>query len=90
VSIDKETTANDAIRDALKAIQRAREPSEPAEYGSLIFGPLANAQVNTQYALDTLLGRTLREHRCVNRDPKIGFATGRAIRLDEGRAHSDI
>lgn len=54
---DKETAANEAIRDALKAIQRARELSERAEYGSLVLGSLADAQLSTQYALDTVMGR---------------------------------
>lgn len=54
---DKETAANEAIRDALKAIQRARELSERAEYRSLVLGPLADAQLSTQYALDMVLGR---------------------------------
>ena len=57
MSIDKEALANDAIRDALKAIQRARELSERAEYGSLVLGSLNDAQLSTQYALDTALGR---------------------------------
>jgi hypothetical protein len=57
MSSDKETVANESIREALKAIQRARELSERAEYGSLILGPLADAQLSTQYALDTALGR---------------------------------
>ena len=58
MSIDKETTANDAIRDALKAIQRARELSERAGYGSLVLGPLADAQLSAKYALDVAMGRT--------------------------------
>ena len=39
-----ESTANEAIKDALKAIQRARELSERAGYGSLVVGPLVDAQ----------------------------------------------
>jgi len=52
-----ELAANEAIKDALKAIQRAREFSERAGYGSLVIGPLADAHRETQYALDTALGR---------------------------------
>lgn len=52
-----ETTANEALKDALKAIQRARELSERAGYGSQVVGPLMDAQRETQYALDTALGR---------------------------------
>lgn len=52
-----ESTANEAIKDALKAIQRARELSERAGYGSLVVGPLADALREAQYALDTALGR---------------------------------
>jgi len=54
---DKESSASEAIRDALKAIQRARELTERAQYGSLVLGPLADAQLSAQYALDTVLGR---------------------------------
>jgi hypothetical protein len=57
MSSEKEATANEAISDALKAIQRARELSERAEYGSLVLGPLADAQLSAQYALDRVLGR---------------------------------
>lgn len=52
-----ETAANDAIRDALKALQRARELSERAGYGSQVVGPLVDAQRDTRYALDAALGR---------------------------------
>ncbi|TQK01267.1 hypothetical protein [Herbaspirillum sp. SJZ107] len=54
---DKETAANDAVKEALKAIQRARELCERADYGMLVSEPLADAQRSTQYALDTVLGR---------------------------------
>lgn len=54
---DREAAANEAIREALKAIQRARELSERADYGSLVLGSLVDAQLSTQYALDTVLGR---------------------------------
>lgn len=53
-----EDAANEAIKDALKALQRARELSERAGYGSLVVGPLADAQREAQYALDTALGRS--------------------------------
>lgn len=52
-----EQAANDAIKDALRAIQRASELSERAGYGCLVIGPLADAQRETQHALDTALGR---------------------------------
>lgn len=54
---DKGTEANNAVKDALKAIQRARELCERAQYGTLVLDPLADAQRSTQYALDTVLGR---------------------------------
>jgi hypothetical protein len=52
-----EATANEAIKEALKALQRARELSERAGYGSLVVGALVGAQRDAQYALDTALGR---------------------------------
>lgn len=52
-----EKAANEATRDASKAIHRANELSEHAGYGSQVVGPLADAQRDTQYALDTALGR---------------------------------
>ncbi len=57
MATSNESTANEAIKDALKAIQRARELSERAGYGSLVVGPLVDAQREAQYALDTALGR---------------------------------
>lgn len=57
MSSDKEAVANEAIREALKTLHRARELSEQAGYGSLVLGPLADAQLSTQYALDVALGR---------------------------------
>ena len=54
---DKEAEANDALKEALQAIQRARELCERANYGSQVLGPLSDAQRDTQYALDTVLGR---------------------------------
>lgn len=52
-----EKAANDAIKDALKALQRARELCERAGYGSQVVNPLFDAQRETQYALNTALGR---------------------------------
>lgn len=52
-----EEAANDAINDALTALQRARDLSVCAGYGSLVVGPLMDAQREAQYALDTALGR---------------------------------
>jgi hypothetical protein len=52
-----EEKANEAIKEALKGLQRARELSERAGYGSMVMGPLADAHRETQYALDTVLGR---------------------------------
>lgn len=53
----KEAEANNSLEEALQAIQRARELCERADYGSQVIGPLADAQRDTQYALDTALGR---------------------------------
>lgn len=55
--ITDEFEANNAIKEALKAIQRAIELSERVGYGSQVLGPLADAQRETQYALNTVLGR---------------------------------
>lgn len=52
-----EQAANEAIAAALKALLRASELSEKAGYGSLVLGPLADAQRETNYALDTAFGR---------------------------------
>jgi hypothetical protein len=54
---DKEIAANNALREALQALQRARELCERADYGSMVLGPLFNAQRDTQYAFDSALGR---------------------------------
>lgn len=54
---EAETVANEAIRVALSALQHAREMSEKAGYGSLVVGPLADAQRDVQYASDTARGR---------------------------------
>lgn len=53
----EEMAANEAITVALQALMRAGELSEAAGYSSLVLGPLADAQRDTQYALDTALGR---------------------------------
>jgi hypothetical protein len=52
-----EVTAQEALREALKALQRARELSERAGYGSLVKDALVTAVGETQYALDTAMGR---------------------------------
>lgn len=52
-----EEKANEAIKEALKALQHARELSERAGYGSLVMGPLVDAHREAQHALDTALGR---------------------------------
>lgn len=54
---ENERAAHEALKAALKAIQRARELCERAEYGDLILGSLFNAQRDTQYALDTATDR---------------------------------
>jgi len=54
---DKENAANEAIKAALKALSRAKELSEQAGYGSLVLGPLDDAQRETQYAYETATGR---------------------------------
>jgi hypothetical protein len=59
---DKETEANNAVKEALKAIERARELCERDEYGMLVLEPLAGAQRSTQYALDTALGRNYKRN----------------------------
>lgn len=53
-----EQTAQAAIREALEAIQRATELAEKVGYGSMVLGPLADAQREAQYAYDTAIGRT--------------------------------
>lgn len=55
--LNVEATANEAIKDALKALQRAIELAEQAGYGSQVLGPLADAQRETRYAHDTAIGR---------------------------------
>lgn len=41
-----ESTANEAIKDALKALHRARDLSKRAGYRSLVVGPLVDARRN--------------------------------------------
>jgi len=55
---EKERAADDAIKTALGALLRACELSESAGYGSQVLGPLADAQRDVRYALDTAMGRT--------------------------------
>ncbi|UWE19377.1 hypothetical protein [Herbaspirillum huttiense] len=52
-----ETAANEAVKSALQALQRAKELCERAGYGQMVLGPLDEAVRETQYALDTALGR---------------------------------
>ncbi len=52
-----EQAAIAAIKEALESIVRASELSERAGYRNQVIIPLANAQREAQYALDTALGR---------------------------------
>jgi hypothetical protein len=52
-----ELEADTALKDALKAIQRARELCERADYGGQILTPLADAHCEVKFAHDTALGR---------------------------------
>lgn len=54
---EQENAANDALKEALQALQRARDLCQQADYGSMVLGPLSNAHRDTQYALDTAIGR---------------------------------
>ncbi|KQV59308.1 MULTISPECIES: hypothetical protein [unclassified Duganella] len=54
---DKEVAENEALKDALKALQRDRELCKQAGYGSIVLGLLFDAQCETQYAPNTRLGR---------------------------------
>lgn len=54
---DVESKANEAIKEALRALLRAYEFSEKAGYGGLVLDPLSDARRNVQYAYDTALGR---------------------------------
>lgn len=57
MSTTDETAANEAVKVALQALQRARELCERAGYGSLVMPSLDSALTEMQYALDTVLGR---------------------------------
>ena len=51
-----ESVANDAIKEALAALERAIELSERVCYGSQVLGPLADAKRDLQYAHDVATG----------------------------------
>lgn len=53
----EEKDAQEALRAAVKALLRASELCEAVGYGSQVLGPLADAQREANYALDTALGR---------------------------------
>ena len=53
----EEAAANEAIRQALQALQRASEFSERAGYGGFVLEPLNEARRQGQHALDVALGR---------------------------------
>jgi len=55
--MNNEEIANEAIKEALKALLRAIELSERAGYGLYILGPLSNAQRETQYAYNIATDR---------------------------------
>jgi len=55
--MNDEEIANEAIKEALKALLRAIELSERARYGSQVLGPISDAQRDTQYAYDAATGR---------------------------------
>lgn len=57
MSTSDQTAANEAVKSALQALQRAKELCERAGYGTLVLGSLDEAVRETQYALDTALGR---------------------------------
>lgn len=48
----------EAMRQALQALTRAQELAERVGYGSMVLGPLSDAQKAARYALDTAQGRT--------------------------------
>jgi hypothetical protein len=52
-STQTEKEALDAMDVAAKALARAIELSEAAGFGSMVLGPLADAQRNLVYARDT-------------------------------------
>jgi predicted dinucleotide-binding enzyme len=53
----EEREALAAMQKAAQALTRASELAERAGFGSLVLGPLADAQRNLRYALDTAAGR---------------------------------
>lgn len=53
--------ANDALKEVVKAIQRAKDLSERAGYGSIVMASLEGAHNEAHYALDTVLGRNSEE-----------------------------
>lgn len=57
MSDPKETAAQEALKNALRALARAGELCEIAGFGSQVIGPLSDAQRETNYALATALGR---------------------------------
>lgn len=52
-----EKAANDAIKDVLKSLQRARELCERAGYEAQVLVPLSDAHREIIYAYDTATGR---------------------------------
>lgn len=54
----QEREVTEAMRQALQALTRAQELAERVGYGSMVLGPLAEAQKAARYALDTAEGRT--------------------------------
>ena len=52
-----EVEAQDALNDALKALQRVREMCDHVGYSSQVRVPLTNAHRELQYALDTAMTR---------------------------------
>lgn len=52
-----EKEANDALKDALRSIQRARELCERAEYGGLLLASLVSGHRDIQCAHDMALDR---------------------------------
>jgi hypothetical protein len=52
-----EELANDAIKDAIRQLERAAEESTHVGYGSQVLGPLHDAIREARYALDVAEGR---------------------------------
>jgi predicted dinucleotide-binding enzyme len=53
----KEIEALAAMQSAAQALTRAAELADRAGFGPLVLGPLADAQRQLRYALDTATGR---------------------------------